>query len=287
MRKGRLEAQCDLHDSFLPCGNETTFCVSSSQFCNGIANCPNGQDENFTYCDSQNAFSPIATIRCKKKDVYNVWTKAVKCNNIIECVSEEDENECSLPGYVLILILTTVLVFISLCAFLLWHWTVRHLPKLEPCQRLSEDDFDILHGSDMFKTKLHQLQNSKNAKDFNQKLIRMEMKRHNGLKCETVCCLKNSLDSTTTANIMKEFKSGKASFKTLILQKLKRTNAYRKIFQYFQKLAMLKIIKTAITHCMDLIKDLLILFEIVMSQGGWTLMMNQPSPFIKAVIIQT
>ena len=42
-------------------------------------------------------------------------------------------------------------------------------------------------------------------------------------------------------------------------------------------------IKTAVEHSMDIVKDVLILIQISLAQGGFLLMMSQEKPYIKGV----
>ena len=66
---------------------------------------PNAEDESFETCRTMGAFSPYATMSCVKKGTFhnNVTVKilAVRCNGDPECANGEDEENCTLPFYIL------------------------------------------------------------------------------------------------------------------------------------------------------------------------------------------
>lgn len=46
---------------------------------------------------------------------------------------------------------------------------------------------------------------------------------------------------------------------------------------------MLNIVKSAVAHSIDFVKDILLLIQIAVSQGGWTQLMAQTTPFMKGI----
>ena len=66
---------------------------------------PKAADESVTMCRKMGAFSPSATMSCVKKGTFhnNVTVKilAVRCNGNAECANGEDEENCTLPFYIL------------------------------------------------------------------------------------------------------------------------------------------------------------------------------------------
>ena len=62
-------------------------------------------DESLKKCQHMGAFSPSATMTCVKNGTFhnNVTVKilAVRCNGDAECANGEDEENCTLPFYIL------------------------------------------------------------------------------------------------------------------------------------------------------------------------------------------
>ena len=161
--------------------------------CDGIANCPNGEDEEFVRCngDDFQAFSPLATIMCHKKnmDNVNITIKAVMCNNISECSNGEDEEGCFLDDYVSTTFLLSLIPICSFVTMIMWNFTVRHLNPVNP------DPIDLkslgrIHQTEELETYMYQIQHTRYSKSINQAFIRMELTLHNGLSNETICCIK-------------------------------------------------------------------------------------------------
>ena len=85
------------------------------------------------------------------------------------------------------------------------------------------------------------------------------------------------------AKIMKDLPSTKEPtfFKTLL--NVPNTVASKIPDRYVNIILMLKMPKTAIAHLMDLTKDSLFLFELVLSQGRFFYIMAQSIPYIRGV----
>ena len=66
---------------------------------------PKAADESLKKCKDMGAFSSYATISCVKNGTFhnNVTVKilAVRCNGDAECANGEDEENCTLPFYIL------------------------------------------------------------------------------------------------------------------------------------------------------------------------------------------
>ena len=166
-------------------------CIYSNQWCDGIANCRNGEDEDFEEC--KEFFSPFASITCQKKDIYNVniTIRAVMCNNIIECMHGEDEIGCFLPDYISFSFLLAVIPMCYSVCIILWKFTIKNLKplKLDPIhfRRL-----ESLHQSPELEAYMYEVQHTRYSKSVNEEFIKMELKWHNGLTNETICCIKVS-----------------------------------------------------------------------------------------------
>ena len=122
--RDELEFICGLDEFYDPisCSSNPTFCTYKNFVCDGVANCPSGEDEDFEMCSDKGAFSDLATFKCVKKDVFNVTIKinAVPCDGNYECDDDEDEKNCSLPDYVLIVSLVIVIISFGIIGYLLW-----------------------------------------------------------------------------------------------------------------------------------------------------------------------
>ena len=130
-RISQLEAQCTF-SSTKPCDTEGRFCSYEYQVCDGVANCFNAEDEELETCMDKNIFSELATIECLKADIknLNITIKAVKCDGKVECQDGIDEDQCSLPDIILIIILANLVLFNLILAALIWKLITKNLECL-------------------------------------------------------------------------------------------------------------------------------------------------------------
>ena len=194
-RRVALEWNCGVneyfYDSFI-CGSNPSFCTYDDYVCDGVANCPNGDDEDFETCLKRGAFSEMATIKCDKKDVENVTIqiRAIYCDGVSECKNDEDETNCSLPEYVLtVTLVIIVFILIILCTF--W-WKISTYTLTKKVQIPTLPDIEILHRTETLKETMFQAQSLDNFQQINSAFIDVEMKLHNGTLSEIVCCIKVS-----------------------------------------------------------------------------------------------
>ena len=180
------------------CSNDSDFCIDSSQVCDGIANCPFGEDEVFERCNGVDfqVFSPLATITCQKKSIFNqeevnITIKAVMCNNISECSNGEDEDGCFLDDYVSTTLLLSLIPICSFVTLVMWNLIVRHLNPVNP-EPIDLKSLGRKHQTEELETYMYQIQHTRYSKSINQAFIRMELTLHNGLSNETICCIKVS-----------------------------------------------------------------------------------------------
>ena len=189
MRAG-LEHQCDFgeYNDVFACGTNSSFCTIDNNVCDGVADCPNGEDEELELCLERGVFSEMAILECEKKDIYNVTIliKAVPCDGNYECKNDIDEKNCSLPDYFEILTLVTIILISGIFGYKLKKTTNVDLAMKNQMPTLS--DLEMLHGTDALKRTMFQAQTLDN---FDQ-IIDMEMKIHNGVLSEVVCCKKVS-----------------------------------------------------------------------------------------------
>ena len=191
--RDELESICDHTDDFyqsVPCSNNPSFCTPAAYVCDGVANCPNGEDEDYETCVEKGAFSELATIDCDKKNVYNVTIRirSVPCDGNYECAYDDDEKDCSLPDSILIITLGIIILIFGILGYCLWKATIIALAKKK--QNTTLPDFLMLHGSETLKETMFHAQSLENFEHIKSIFVDVEMKKHNGVLNEVVCCVK-------------------------------------------------------------------------------------------------
>ena len=306
--RSQLEWQCGQPINPFRCG-DTSFCVYGSEKCNGIANCPEGEDEDFDMCKDEGVFSDLATIECYKANIYNVSIKikAVPCNGINECEHDLDELNCSLPDLVFIISLGVMLMIVSIMTIRVKKSTMSRLVSKPNNQTIPLHEFESLHGTVDLKNKMFQVQMLGIFEDVILQFVNAEMKVHGNVDSEIVCCIKvsisflctsihkpdhllrlqDNLDTTTTAAVMKTMAEADSeeSWVNKLSKSLHHKLQVSSLKIALKKFVIVKIILVGVLHLVDLIKDCLILFEISRSQGGIAqIVMYQPTPYIRWVM---
>ena len=271
----QLEDQCLLAPNAFQCGPNSTYCTYDYKLCDGIANCPNGEDEEYEVCKEH--FSTYASIKCNEKDVFNmaITIGATPCDGFDECQGDIDEIDCNMPDIYSVLLLVLILVITSGLATIMKKMTLESLePILEMEQQSwTQHELEAMHGKDHLKILMYQVQNSNEATKINQNFIQMEINQHNGVKSEIICCIKTALDPCTTSKVMNQFHGQNETFASIA-----------KILEYhLEQLSMIKMILNAASYTMDLAKDSLILIQISLSQGGLSFILEQPTPYFKGM----
>ena len=61
--RDQLEFICEEDEFYnpIPCVSNPSFCAYGSDVCDGVANCPNGDDEELETCYESGAFSDLAS----------------------------------------------------------------------------------------------------------------------------------------------------------------------------------------------------------------------------------
>ena len=177
-------------ENLFTCG-ETNLCAYDYQVCDGVANCPQGEDESLEECLGREAFSDLATIECPKKDIYNVTItiRAVPCDGNQECKNNEDEQNCSLPDYILLVPLVTIMTILAIIGYFLWKSTTVAFTMKNPKATLPLD-LELLHGTETLREMIFQAQSLENSEEINSEFINAEVKIHNEVLSEVVCCIK-------------------------------------------------------------------------------------------------
>ena len=220
-RYQRLINGCNATNNFFLC--ESHQCIDEQRVCNGIVNCPNGEDESFEKCQSNETASHL--VECIKKDIFNfnISILAVKCNGEVECAFGEDEEPCSLPNEVSVIVLVSVTLICLLVSFLYKNVTMSYLLQIVEEPSITEEDFKRFHRTDGLKEKMFQVQSCQNSRKINQQFLKLELEiHHNGQINETVCCIKNSLESGTVAQVLRELPSTRPSYSAIWLMKIKK-----------------------------------------------------------------
>ena len=191
--RDELESMCDHTDDFyqsVPCSNNPSFCTPAAYVCDGVANCPNGEDEDYETCVEKGAFSELATIPCDKKNVYNVTIRinTVPCDGNYECAFDDDEKNCFLPDSILIITLGIIIFTFGVLDYCLWKAAILALTKKK--QMSTMPDFKMLHGTEALKETIFQSQNLENFEHIKSIFVDVEMKKHNRVLSEVVCCIK-------------------------------------------------------------------------------------------------
>ena len=147
VREDQLELNCDNYDNPFQCNeNSPPLCIRDFQKCDGIANCPNGEDESLSNCSA--TYPSLATVECSKINIYNlnITIKAVPCDGKTECQDGSDESFCSLEDYIEIVITLVIIVIIMAATFVMIRAIRKNLQPIDQNQTLTEEEFGTLHG---------------------------------------------------------------------------------------------------------------------------------------------
>ena len=196
-RESQLEWQCDNLDNTFKCHeSNSSFCIRDFQKCDGIANCPNGEDESLSENSECLATYPsLATVKCSKINIYNlnITIKAVPCDGKIECRDDghgTDESFCSLEDFIEIIIMAAIVVIIMAATIVMIRAIRKKCQPIDRNQTLSKEDFSSLHGTEELKTKMQQIQSCKSSKKINQQFALWKIDQHGGNTNETILSIK-------------------------------------------------------------------------------------------------
>ena len=187
---GRLKWTCKNGVNPIPCGEGSEYCINSQNWCDGIVNCPEGEDEKFANCSDK--FPDLASVKCNKSDIFNfdVEIRETPCNHISQCRGGIDELNCSLSDNYLIYFLAAILCINSIMALFWWKNTIRGLEEIPKNQTIDHVDFETFHGMGHLATRMHQIQSLSNAREQNKTFVLMELNHHNQSLAETTLCIK-------------------------------------------------------------------------------------------------
>ena len=167
-------------------------CAYGNEVCDTVVNCPDGSDEDFEMC--QDYFSESATIVCSKTNTYNfnVTIKAIACDGIVECADARDEFRCyhPIPNEHIYLTFGFILLAINVIAFILWMYIKGRLRLKQPGNKLTQKEFNVIHGSQAMQAKISHWQGLDIQKSSNQAYYELELIQHNYDINSTICCMK-------------------------------------------------------------------------------------------------
>ena len=172
-----MKVNCEFASHPFVCNEKLHWCTYDFYVCDGVAHCPNGEDEAFELCIRKEKFSSLATVECEANYIYNVnmTIKAVKCNNEIECKSREDESFCSIPNYLSLIALIVIFVATSTLTLLLWKIITRNLEVSHQPLFISQEELKLLHQTSKLKEVMHEAQKSEKSKSINDSYVQMEI----------------------------------------------------------------------------------------------------------------
>ena len=119
------------------------FNIKEEEICDGVINCPEAEDEEFTRCDQLKALPASATVECESQWMDNVTIPAIKCNSQKECKSGEDEEDCVVPKWVLGVVFGLCLLLAMLSPYITLQCS-----KVK--MKVDEDDLEIENSMDCY-----------------------------------------------------------------------------------------------------------------------------------------
>ena len=203
-------------------------------------------------------------------------TVATVCDGIVECVGAEDEtwicknNKIPLYGVFVCCGLMLTLVLVSKCYR-------ENQQKKETTENsllfpthLDEETFKKNHDDPRFKKKINvvlkrsQLLDNKETRiQKNRNYYKLELTANGGDVSKTICCMKNYLDPAIFKTVVEDIKPGlvRRCFPWIetFLEKLDEKKWIRWLFRKVKQIA---------TIYVDLSKDSLLVFSIILAVGG-------------------
>ena len=129
-------------------GKEPPGIVELWDLCDGVANCPEGEDEDFEACKRKGAFPTTATHECQSKwvnDDVTVRILATRCNGVEECKDGSDEIDCGDSKLVLGLVIASCFVaFLSITSLIIIRAKVQKIDHCVDFERSNNEELEAL-----------------------------------------------------------------------------------------------------------------------------------------------
>ena len=77
----------------------------------------------------------------------------------------------------------------------MWMSTISTISPITMIPPLSQEDLELLHGTDALKSTMFQAHQYSNPQAMYSSLITIEMKKHNQVLSEVVCCIKVNMSA--------------------------------------------------------------------------------------------
>ena len=111
--------------------------------CDGIVNCPHGEDEEFVKCKARNVFPKSATIECHNIHFPRMTILATPCNNVTECLDGSDEYYCGLDDKISQFFLPFIICFFIILCLVLTIVIVTYAKKRKLLSYIFVSDFVV------------------------------------------------------------------------------------------------------------------------------------------------
>ena len=304
----------------IACRNENYFncsmsgrCIHKDLVCDGHPQCPKGEDENYEMCKPEylkkRVVEPFVTFKCKSKVYPNIYTIATACNNVPECLNDEDESLCDIDKYT-----TWVLVFLAVG--ILAMFISLKLPQILDFRKKRQNQgkskiFKESHFHDILK-KLKENPYDKGAsKKINIYLLHiLNTKKTTEIKktfiefydniaevfqmeeAKIFCFLKANIHSLVTADVVEHKFRG---LKTKIIEFIEDTVGKRIINDFRDKITETPSLRmslsslVAIYHLMsnflDVAKDIALFFSLLFIMGGPEAIKEFPTNFSSDIVL--
>lgn len=143
------------HSKSTMCGNYSDYCFELPERCDGILNCPKGEDE-------MNCFENCKGVKCPREP--KCLNQNQICDDIVDCRSGFDENNCVNFGntnafnIILTFLVCTICTILFICLVYRWMTTRRDLNRvlqnlpefpLAPFQGPGDQDEDSINSSEI------------------------------------------------------------------------------------------------------------------------------------------
>ena len=315
------QASCnETRSNCISCTNETYFHCSSSRHCthpdlecDGHPACPQVEDEEYGMCKlkyiEKRVVEPFVTFKCKSKVYPNIYTIATACNNIPECLNDEDESLCNIDKYT-----TWVLVFLASGTLALF--ISLKLPQVLDFQKKRKNQgrtiiFKDSHFHDIIRKLRDNPKDKEASRKINIYLLHLLNKKKQEIikkkfvefydniadvfnmeEAKIFSFLKANIHSSVTADVIEHKFRG---LKTKITEYIEKSAGKRVINDFRDKvtetptlqisLSSLRAIYSIMTKFLDEAKDIALFVSLLLIMGGPEAIINFPTNFSSGIVL--